>query len=416
MAALNNAGEVLFQAAAGGIGGTLQISGAAFGTAPNFDIYGAAPVSACRLVRFRSVPRRSMPSMPTSWNSRGGQGFNANTAGVTLENGAKLTAARVVITALSGGITLKTGSEINTLGQGTLLADSSTFGLFENGGASVLDVGNGYLSYGNTPPISADYGPITVQDGANIYADGSIAFSTSAAVNIGVNASYGGKYLDLAVPEINIGDPQALGATAPSGLLLTPAVLQALTQGVPSLGVPAVQIVVLSAADSLNLYGTTALSLPGSNVQLIINTPAIYGFGGASDVATISADTIVWNGISAVDGQSGASVSSLPGGTVTNGPGSGSGTLDLNAQNIVLGYSTLDLPQRDVPLSRLALGFSTVNLNASSEITANNQGSLAVYQSQQVYGQAGTGGTLNLTTPLLRRPIRPPSGLPPVGP
>jgi filamentous hemagglutinin family protein len=402
-ASVINAGLTLFQAAAGGIGGTLQISGDPLAAAPaSLDIFGAAPLAGLPAGTV-SLSAAQLDTFNPFIMELGaaGAGNHAGITSVTLENGATLTAARVVITALSGGITLNAGSEINTLGQGTLLADSSTLGLLNNQGASVLDVGNGYLSYGNTPASVPDYGPITVQDGAKIYTDGSIAFSTSAAVNIGVNASYGGKYLDLAVPEINIGDPQALGATAPSGLLLTPAVLQALTQGVPSLGVPAVQIVVLSASDSLNLYGTTALDLTGSNVQLVINTPAIYGFGGATDVATISADTIVWNGISTVNPQSNVTTSSLPGGTVTNGPGSGSGTLDLNAQNIIFGYSNLDLPQRDVPLNRLTLGFSTVNLNASSEITANNQGSLAVYQSQPHFGQAGIGGTLNLTTPLL---------------
>ncbi len=402
-ASVINAGLTLFQAEAGGIGGTLQISGAAFAATPaSLDIYGAAPVAGLPAGTVSLSAAQIDAFKPFILElGAAGAGNQANITGVTLEKGATLTAARVVITALSGGITLKSGSEIDTLGQGTLLADSSTFGLLNNQGASVLDVGNGYLSYGNTPASVPDYGPITVQDGAKIYTGGSIAFSTSAAVNIGVNASYGGKYLDLAVPEINIGDPQALGATAPSGLLLTPAVLQALTQGIPALGVPAVQIIQLTAADSLNFYGTTALDLTGSNVQLVINTPAIYGYGGAGDIATISANTIVWNGISTVDAQSGASVSSLPGGAVTNGPGTGSGTLDLNAQNIVFGYSNLDLPQRDVPLNRLTLGFSTVNLNASSEITANNQGSLAVYQSQPHFGQAGIGGALNLTTPLL---------------
>jgi filamentous hemagglutinin family protein len=401
-AALTNAGMTLFEAAAGGIGGTLQISGAAFSTAPSFDIYGAAQVTRLPAGTV-SLSAAQIDAFDPFILELGdaGQGFNANTNGVTLEDGAALTAARVVITALTGGITLNDGSEINTLGQGMLLADSSNFGQFSNGGASVLDVGNGYLSYGNTPAEVPDYGPITVQNGAKIYTDGSIAFSTSAAVNIGVNASYGGKYLDLAVPEINIGDPQGLGANAPSGLLLTPAVLQALTQGLPEPGVPAVQIMILTATNSLNFYGTTALDLSGTNVQLVINTPAIYGFGAAADSATISAGTIYWNGVSTVNPVTNVTVSSLPGGTVTNGPGSGAGTLNLNAPNIVLGYSTLDQPQRDVSLNRLALGFATVNLNATSEITANNQGSLSVYQSQAVYGQPGTGGTLNLITPLL---------------
>ncbi|MEG0819335.1 MAG: hypothetical protein RSG56_07810, partial [Brevundimonas sp.] len=40
-------------------------------------------------------------------------------------------------------------------------------------------------------------------------------------------------------------------------------------------------------------------------------------------------------------------------------------------------------------------------LTASERIEANHKGELAVYQSQAVYGQAGQGGTLNLTTPLL---------------
>jgi filamentous hemagglutinin family protein len=401
-ATLTDSGLALFQPAAGGIGGTLQISGAAFSTTPSLDIYGTAPLTGlpADTVSLSAAQIDAFDPFILELGAAG-QGFNANTTGVTLENGATLKAARVVITALAGGITLNTGAEIDTLGQGTLLADSTTLGPFSNGGASVLDVGNGYLSYASTPPTVADYGPVTVQDGAAIYTDGSIAFSTSAAVNIGTAASYGGKYLDLAVPEINIGDPAALGATAPAGLLLTPEVLQTLTQGVPSLGVPAAQSITLTASDSLNFYGTTALDLTGANVQLVINTPAIYGFGTATDTASISADTIVWNGIATFNQQSGQTVSSLPGGTVTNGPGSGLGTLDLTAQTIILGYSPLDLPQRDVPLNRLAIGFSTVNLNASSEITANNQGSLAAYQSQPHFGQAGIGGTLNLTTPLL---------------
>jgi filamentous hemagglutinin family protein len=402
-ASLTNAGSTLFQAAAGGQGGTLTISGAGFSTAPSLDIYGAAPVTSLPAGTV-SLSAAQIDAFGASTIELGvaGAGFNANTTGVTLENGAKLTAARVVITATSGGITLNSGSEIDTLGQGTLLADSTTFGLFSNNGGSVLDVGNGYLSYSTVPSADINYGPITVQNGATIYTDGSIAFSTAAAVNIGVNASYGAKYLDLAVPDINIGDPAALGATAPPGVLLTPAVLQALSQGIPGLGVPAVQIVVLTASDSLNFYGTTALDLTGSNVQLVINTPAIYGFGSSSDVATISANTITWNGISTANPTTNVITSSLPGGPVANGPGSGSGTLNLIAQNIILGYSSVDLPQRDVPLNRVTLGFSTVNLNASSEITANNQGSLAVYATPpQVYGQPGTGGTLNLNTPLL---------------
>jgi filamentous hemagglutinin family protein len=399
---LTNAGTTLFAAAAGGIGGTLQISGAAFATAPNLDIFGAAPVAGLPAGAV-SLGAAQIDAFDAATIELGaaGKGFQANTNSVTLENGADLTAARVLITATAGGITLNAGSEIDTLGQGTLLADSTNFGLFSNGGASVLDVGNGYLSYSTTPATEADYGPITVANGATIYSGGSIAFSTAAAVNIGVGAVYGAKYLDLDVPEINVGDPAVLGVTAPAGLLLTPSVLQTLTQGNPALGVPAAQILVLTATDSLNFFGTTQLDLTGSGVQLVINTPAIYGYGTASDVATIAAGTITWNGVSTINPVTNVEQSSLPGGQVATAPDIGFGTLDLDAQTIVLGYSDLDEPLRDVPLDRLAAGFSTVDLNAATAITANNQGSLAVYQSVPDFGQAGIGGTLNLNTPLL---------------
>jgi filamentous hemagglutinin family protein len=405
LATLSNFGTSNFQAASGGVGGTLVVSGAAFAfPVASFDIYGAAPVAGLPAGTV-SLSAAALDGFNAFTMEIGiaGAGFDTNTQGITLENGATLTAARVVLTAETGGITLNTGSEIDTLGRGTVFADSTTKGFFADGGASVLDVGNGYLAYsssGSSAGFSA-YGPITVADGATIYTDGSIAFSTASAVTIGVAANLGGEYLDFALPEINVGDPTSLGAVAAPGLTLTQDVLQRLTAGVPALDVPAVQILVLAAGDSLNFFGTTSLDLSGTNVQLVIDSPAIYGFGGPGDVATIKANTIVWNGISTTDGSGTVSGSAAPGGVIADGPGTGQGVLNFDAQTILLGYSPLDFQVRDVPLSRLTLGFATVNLNASTEITANTQGTLAVYQSQALYGSPGTGGVLNLTTPLL---------------
>jgi filamentous hemagglutinin family protein len=401
---LINTGSVDFAAAAGGLGGVLQIFSlnANVNDLPNFDIYNTAPAAGLR----RNTVALSAPQIDAFHPyileiGKPGTG-NPGVKGVTLENGATLTAARVVLSAQTGGITLDSGSGIDTIGQGTLAVDSTTEGMLSNNGVTVLDVGNGYLVYGTTPVNGATYGPITIQNGAFIYTDGSIAFSTSGAVNIGTGASYGGKYIDLAVPVINIGDTTGLGANAPAGVALTEAELQALTAGVPNLDVPAVQIVNLTAFNSLNFYGNNAdLDLTDPGVQLEINTPAIYGYGSGADVATIAANTIVWNGIPTFAANGNTIISTQPGATNPQGPGSGLGMLDLQASNIVLGFSPLDLPQRDVALSRLTAGFSSVNLNASSEIIANNQSTLAVYQSVPTYGQAGTGGTLNLNTPLL---------------
>ena len=67
----------------------------------------------------------------------------------------------------------------------------------------------------------------------------------------------------------------------------------------------------------------------------------------------------------------------------------------------MLGYQDGVLIDANLPLNRLALGFSSVNLTASDRIEANHYGDLAVYQSQAVFGQPGQGGVLNLNTPLL---------------
>jgi filamentous hemagglutinin family protein len=401
-ASLSDFGVTDFAPAAGGAGGALQISGTPDGSVePDFAIYGAAPPGRNTHVVALSAAAIDAFGAATVEIGIANAGFDSNAAGITLEPGATLTAQRVVLTALTGGITLEDGSAINTLGRGTVFIDSTGNGPYFDNGASVLDVGNGYLTYTDAGGSEdAAYGPITIADGATIETDGSIALSTGAAVNIGIDAVYGGKYLDLSVPQINVGDPAAMGAASASGLTLTQAVLQRLTAGIPALGVPPVQILVLAANDSLNFFGTTGLDLSGGDVQLVIDSPAIYGVGGAGDVATVKADTIVWNG----DLVSSPifTGSNPPGGVVAGGPGTGTGTLDLDANTIMFGYSDLDRPTRDVPLNRITLGFSTVNLNAATEITANNQGTLAVYQAQPAqYGDPSTGGTLNLNTPLL---------------
>ncbi len=402
-ASIVNQGTASFAPATGGIGGTLEVSGAQFGSTPSFDIYGDTSDlrHGTHTVLLSAAGLDAFDAFNLEIGIAGG-GFNAETTGITLEPGAKLKAARVVLTALTSGITLEPGSEIDTLGKGVLPFDTTTRGDFTDGGASVLDVGNGYLAYAANTGGGAAYGPISIDDGATIYTDGSIAFSTQAAVHIGVNAIYGGRYLDLALPEINIGDPATLGASSAVGLTLTPQVLQRLTGGAPGIGLPPVQILVLAAGNSLNFFGSTELDLSGGNVQLVLDTPAIYGYGSAGDVARISAGTIVWNGQLTTNASTGRVGAGPPGGVLTSGPGTGTGTLNLVANTIVFGYSDLDRQVRDIPLSRITLGFSTVNLDAATEITSNNQGTLAVYQSQPTtYGAPPIGGTLNLNTPLL---------------
>src|SRR3546814_20498118 len=96
-----------------------------------------------------------------------------------------------------------------------------------------------------------------------------------------------------------------------------------------------------------------------------------------------------------------------PGAVVTDGAGTGSGTFAVKAERITFGYGTWGQPDGISALDRLALGFANVNLNASDRITANNKGTLAIYQGQgegdYVAGEGVPyqGGNVNIVTPLI---------------
>ncbi|WP_454628458.1 filamentous haemagglutinin family protein [Bradyrhizobium cenepequi] len=282
---------------------------------------------------------------------------------------------------------------------------NSINGSFANTGA-ILAVSNGWLNF--LPAVTGPRGTVTIEDGAAFRTLGTIAFSASAALDLGSNVALNARYLTLSLPEINVGTDASLATAREagalgSGWLLTQSVLdQLLTQADPRL--PHVERLTLTVGSSLNFFGNVALdmrSAEGGNNMLVLNTPAIYGWGAASDVAALSADTVIWNGVSSGVGTTANPFVSLrPGAVRPGGPGTGGGTLTIDARDIVFGYDPFARPQNEVTLDRLALGFSTVNLAASGRITANNRGALAVYRSG-TDASTYTGGDLNITTPLL---------------
>ena len=94
-----------------------------------------------------------------------------------------------------------------------------------------------------------------------------------------------------------------------------------------------------------------------------------------------------------------------PASVVAGGAGTGAGTLAIEAEEIVLGYGAQAQPDGLRRDGRLALGFSSVVLDASRRLTANQRGSLSVYRSQDGYesgaGYRYSGGDLLIRTPLL---------------
>ena len=161
---------------------------------------------------------------------------------------------------------------------------------------------------------------------------------------------------------------------------------------------PALERVIFSMKNSVNFFGSVNLSTlnpttgKSSLQQLVFNTPAMYGLGAAGDVASVSTDTLVWNG-----------VADAPAGTSLAGRNR-LGRLDLRARRIMLGDANGTPLTPHLNMKRLALGFSQVTLDATERISANGEGSVGVYQSRGSYSNGAfsySGGDLVLRTPLL---------------
>ncbi|MGR3889710.1 filamentous haemagglutinin family protein [Pseudomonas sp. 1152_12] len=418
-------GEGRFKPVAGGFGATVAL--VSDGNAIELIADTAKASTAASMVSVRAsdlnalgAARLVVGGEATVVYGQGGNfvGFDSSTtaSSVVLRQGATLAAPEVFLISgrTSGAIEVEQGASINTLGLGKAAYDSDDGFIYRPGNRSVLAVSNGRLQM--LAPVSGanDIGPGSLLIGqcnsgacrgdTSLYSEGTIAFATTQRFVLDDSARYGTRHLALAVGGINVGNAEALADAAargvlPAGLSLNQQVLDRLLRGDPSTGAPALQSLALTAGQSLNFYGSTTLSTLDSSGkslldELLLTTPAIYGYGSANDVALIQTGTLVWGG-----------ATSTPPAVISKGAGTGSGTLELQARRIAFGYGRDAQPDSLASNGRMTLGFATVNLNASERITANHKGSLAVHQSQGGFeagkGFAYSGGDLNITAPLL---------------
>ena len=430
-------GSTLYAPAEGGFGGSLLLGTGnhastryevlADGTAPLADFEGVS-VHASQMNAFGAqrvgiggMPRVTYSEFGTGSNQRANiAAINESAGGIVLRDGAVLKAAEVfLVTARKDdGIILEQGSGINTLGRGKAAWDSRDGYVYLPMG-SVLAVSNGWLDMlPAAAPSSESYGPGIIDIGAcakadgacggstSLYSEGTIAAVTERAFTLRDNVRYGTRNLVLAMGAINVGseaslaDASARGAL-PDGLALNQGVLDRLLRGDTGTGAPALESLGLTARNSFNFYDSSQLSTidaatgKSSLSRLVLNTPAIYGYGGVDALARIHTDTLVWQG-----------ATNAPGAVVAHGPGTGSGRLQVDARRIEFGFTPDSRPDTIHKLDRLVLGFGQVALNASEQLTANNKGSLSVYQSQSAWetathGYRYSGGDLLINTPLL---------------
>ncbi len=334
---------------------------------------------------------------------------------------ADLTAGDIMLTASgSGQITVHTGAVLSTLGQ-----PATAYGLaqgiyFNSDGVTQQEGGSPVLSLSNvtvvfTPnALTANGAAITIDAGATLEASGSLNFNApqGSSVQIG-EASLHAAEISVQVADINIGSTKALADFAgllPQGLALDTVSLNTLAQGSAELS--------LTANEAVNIIGSVALN--SGSTSLVLNTPAIYGYGigmvtsaGSTSVTdpgvvSITAPRFTWSGVAApflLQTGSNTTGSATPGGALVGVAGTqtltGAASLAIDAGTIVLGYGPSVQVDNQVVLDRLAVGFGAVSLAASGQITANNQSALSVFATQTTFGQAGTGGNLTLTSPLI---------------
>jgi filamentous hemagglutinin family protein len=432
--ALRFAGQADYTPAAEGFGGSALLVG---GYRMNYEVLadGAAPTPDFEGVSVHAgalnaigAPRLGIGGLPSvAYTDHTGSAQRANIArfltgagSIVLREGAVLRAGEVylVTNTNAGGIVVEQGAGINTLGRGRAAWDSRDGFVYAPGTASVLAVSNGWLDllapeFSSSPTEGA--GRIEIgacatgslcHGAAQLYSEGTLAASTDQAFELRDGVRYGTRNLVLSVGGINVGSEAALAAAAARnalspGLALNQDVLDRLLRGDTASGAPALENLVLTARDAVNFHDSVELSTidratgRSSLERLVLGAPAIYGAGDADALARIHTGILVWNG-----------AATPPGLLAAGGAGTGSGRLQIDANQIEFGYGPNSRPDTLHGVDRLVLGFKDVVFNASERTTANHTGSLAVYQSQGAWDDAAkgytfSGGNLRMQTPLL---------------
>ncbi|TAI63813.1 filamentous hemagglutinin N-terminal domain-containing protein, partial [Bradyrhizobium sp. Leo170] len=425
--ALSFAGQALFTPGNGGYGGTLSLDLDKYAPGANpglIEILGADTAPTAGFVSVRAADLNAIGAARLSIG--GGQRLDLDSGrvatysfnkSVVVRSGAVLRAPDVFIAAGDGGIRIEDGARIDTIGAGPSIVMPPSDGFSYSTAGNMIVVSNGRIDVQQVID-GRTLGGITI-GAATIATEGTLGFAVErGTLSIADNMRFGARYLSLTTPSLNIGDEGAIAAARaagvlPDGLVLNQTVLGRLLAGNALLGAPKLEGLVLSALASVNFYGAVNFSTidfatgRSSLRPLVLNTPAIYGLGSATESATLTTGTLIWNGIS--DGvrraNNAAPRSVPPGAVIAGGAGTGHGTFNIVADQVVLGYADGTQPDSQLTLDRLMLGFSTVNITAHTQVTANNRNTLSVYESQGAYqpgvGYAYSGGNLNLMTPLL---------------
>ncbi len=343
-------GVALFGEADGGIGGALMLTSSNPTGTIDITAPGAAPVAGDSSIASNVVNAFKAPTLMigggTSYDNLSGSGPRIDFNGSGIVNvlpGANIQAGQTFL--MGNSINVASGATIDTRGLGSSGIDSRLGYVFANTasevsnpfGPAVLVVANGWFNF--LPVVGT--GVINVASGASLLTEGTIVLAAAGSLTMG-DVNLGARYLTVSQNVINAGTDASLATAAAAGVLppgwnLTQSLLDQLLHPSSSSDLPALEQLTLTVGGSFNLIGSVALDARGQGgqgVAFVINTPAIYGLGTAGDTASITADTLVWNGIRTGNGSTGFGGipygSQTPAAVTPGGPGTGTGTLNIS--------------------------------------------------------------------------------------
>ncbi len=290
--------------------------------------------------------------------------------------------ARARFSCVGNTINVAGGATLDTRGLGSNGVDSTLGYAYGNtvsevnnpSGPAVLAAANGWFNF---LPFVGN-GSINIDTGASLLTGGSIVLGARVLLTMG-DVNFGARYLSVTQNTINVGTEASLcgrtgGRCYPRRAGSQPrCVLDRLLHPSNTAGIPALEQFTIVAGGSVNFdrrrASLDARGSPGNNVQFVVNTP-----GHPRRLATqpahaaISADTFVRNGVRTGNGVGVPYGSRDPATIVPGWPGNRPRALDITAQTVLFGFIATTLAQ---PMARRstasAVGFSTVNINASSQ-------------------------------------------------
>jgi filamentous hemagglutinin len=297
---------------------------------------------------------------------------------VEIEGHAQLIGPEIMVVA-SDKVTLDSGAVIDTTSSAALPnqfpvdpATGLSLGQIVLGGSS-----GAFLMASNAMPVSvtrstvaASTSTLVIGAGAGVFARSSLILNDSNTMSIDPTARF-------AAPTVNVGaNVVNVGSGATSGFTITNELLALLSRGDASRGIGPTTNLILSAAQSINLYGSASLGTfdPATGqysvAGLTLNAPLIQGIGTAGDVAHIAASRLTLQG------------------TATAGTGvAGSGGLQIESDNLTLGPGNMNLA-----------GFGLVNLIGNATVAGNGTGLINVAGDLTVTTSRLTGNAKSDTT------------------